>query len=149
MDDWTCIPARRVLAATPSTGKGPRKRAPVTGKWRDVGRFKGPILRGLAARPPYFHNGFADSLDDVVEFYDTRFAMQLNPREKRDLVAFLRSCNRGHPRRKARLRGPFDATMQQMERIRNPCRPCHPCRRHRHPWPALPSSALRPPSLRW
>jgi cytochrome c peroxidase len=58
---------------------------------KDAGRFKRPILRGLAARPPYFHNGFADSLDDVVEFHDTRFAMQLNPQEKRDLVAFLRS----------------------------------------------------------
>jgi cytochrome c peroxidase len=58
---------------------------------KDAGRFKRPILRGLAARPPYFHNGFADSLDGVVEFYDTRFAMQLNPRGKRDLVAILRS----------------------------------------------------------
>ncbi|PJJ99833.1 hypothetical protein CO611_05065 [Lysobacteraceae bacterium NML03-0222] len=32
--------------------------------------------------------------------------------------------------------------------IRNPCRPCHPCRR-RPAWPVLPSSAFRPPSLRW
>ena len=37
----------------------------VTGKWKDVGRFKGPILRGLAARPPYFHNGFAASLTRI------------------------------------------------------------------------------------
>src|SRR5262245_42537799 len=34
----------------------------VTGKWKDIGRFKGPILRGLAARAPYFHNGFAKDL---------------------------------------------------------------------------------------
>jgi cytochrome c peroxidase len=63
----------------------------ITGKWKDIGRFKGPVLRGLAARPPYFHNGFAASLADVVAFYNTRFAMQLSARDKRDLVAFLRS----------------------------------------------------------
>ena len=34
-------------------------RALVTGLWKDVGRFKGPFLRGLASRPPYFHNGSA------------------------------------------------------------------------------------------
>src|SRR5262249_47875306 len=31
-------------------------RAMVTGKWNDIGKFKGPILRALAARPPYFHD---------------------------------------------------------------------------------------------
>ena len=34
-------------------------RALITGKWKDIGRFKGPILRALATRAPYFHNGFA------------------------------------------------------------------------------------------
>lgn len=63
----------------------------ITGKWEDVGKFKGPILRGLAARPPYFHNGFAASLEEVVEFYDERFAMDLTAQEQRDLVAFLRA----------------------------------------------------------
>lgn len=63
----------------------------ITGKWNDIGRFKGPILRALAARPPYFHNGFAASLVEVVDFYDTRFAMNLTAQEKRDMVAFLRS----------------------------------------------------------
>ena len=66
-------------------------RALITGKWRDVNRFKGPILRGLAARAPYFHNGSAATLADVVDFYDTRFAMHLTAQEKADLVAFLRS----------------------------------------------------------
>ena len=63
----------------------------ITGKWKDIGRFKGPILRGLAARPPYFHNGFAASLPEVIDFYDTRFAIHMDPSQKRDLVAFLRS----------------------------------------------------------
>jgi cytochrome c peroxidase len=34
-------------------------RALITGKWQDIGRFKGPILRALATRAPYFHNGYA------------------------------------------------------------------------------------------
>ena len=68
-----------------------RGRAMITGKWADVGKFKGPILRALAARAPYFHNGFAATLDEVIEFYDTRFNIGLTAREKADLVAFLRA----------------------------------------------------------
>ena len=61
----------------------------VTGKWSDIGKFKGPILRGLAARAPYFHNGSAPTLEDAVDFYDTRFNIGLTSHEKADLVAFL------------------------------------------------------------
>ena len=64
-------------------------RALVTGKWADIGKFKGPILRGLAARAPYFHNGSAAGLKEVIEFYNIRFDMGLTEREKNDLVAFL------------------------------------------------------------
>ena len=66
-------------------------RAMITGKWRDVGKFKGPILRGLAARAPYFHNGSAATLEEVVEFYEKRFNIGLTSQEKADLVAFLRA----------------------------------------------------------
>jgi cytochrome c peroxidase len=66
-------------------------RALVTGKWADVGKFKGPILRGLAARAPYFHNGSATTLLDVVNFYDTRFGLNLSDRQKDDLVRFLKT----------------------------------------------------------
>ena len=66
-------------------------RAMITGKWADIGKFKGPVLRGLAARAPYFHNGSALTLEDVVDFYDTRFSIGLTPPEKADLVAFLRA----------------------------------------------------------
>src|SRR5262249_14397672 len=66
-------------------------RALISGKWKHIGRFKGPILRGLAARAPYFHNGFAADLSAVVDFYNTRFAIGLTDGEKSDLVAFLRS----------------------------------------------------------
>ena len=66
-------------------------RALITGKWVDIGKFKGPILRGLSGRAPYFHNGSAATLLDVVDFYDTRFNLQLSQRDKDDLVAFLKS----------------------------------------------------------
>ena len=66
-------------------------RAMITGKWSDIGKFKGPILRGLAARAPYFHNGSAATLEEVVEFYDTRFNIGLTADERSDLVAFLRA----------------------------------------------------------
>jgi len=66
-------------------------RALISGKWNDIGRFKGPILRGLATRAPYFHNGSAKDLHAAVDFYDTRFGMGLTADEKRDLVAFLRT----------------------------------------------------------
>jgi cytochrome c peroxidase len=64
-------------------------RALITGKCADIGKFKVPALRALAARPPYFHDGSAKTLMDVVNFYDNRFNMGLTPEQKRDLVAFL------------------------------------------------------------
>ena len=64
-------------------------RAMISGKCKDIGRFKGPILRGLASRAPFFHNGSAATLLDVVDFYDQRFAIGLTNQEKTDLVNFL------------------------------------------------------------
>jgi hypothetical protein len=66
-------------------------RALITGKWKDIGRFKGPILRGLAARAPYFHNGSASDLGAAVDFYNQRFAIGLTSQERADIVAFLRT----------------------------------------------------------
>jgi len=66
-------------------------RALISGKCADVGRVKGPVLRGLAARAPFFHNGSAATLRQVVEFYNLRFQMGLTDQEKADLEAFLRA----------------------------------------------------------
>jgi cytochrome c peroxidase len=66
-------------------------RALISGKCGDIGRVKGPILRALTARAPYFHNGSAATLREVVEFYNLRFQMGMNDREKADLEAFLRT----------------------------------------------------------
>ncbi|HEU5410397.1 MAG TPA: hypothetical protein VFU57_05200 [Candidatus Acidoferrales bacterium] len=66
-------------------------KALLTGNCVDIGRGKGLVLRGLAARAPYFHNGSAATLEEVVEFYNTRFQMNLTEQEKRDLVNFLKT----------------------------------------------------------
>jgi cytochrome c peroxidase len=63
----------------------------ITGLCSDVNRVKGPVLRGLAARAPYFHNGAAATLLQAVNFYNQRFAMNLTEEQKRQLVAFLNS----------------------------------------------------------
>jgi cytochrome c peroxidase len=45
----------------------------------------------LAARPPYFHNGFAADLNAAVSFYNSRFDIGFSEREMADLVAFLKA----------------------------------------------------------
>jgi hypothetical protein len=93
------LPVGDMPVYTLRTKKGPHEikivtdpgRALITGRWNDVGRFKGPILRGLAGRAPYFHNGSAATLAEVVNFYDRRFELSLSEQQKADLTAFLRS----------------------------------------------------------
>lgn len=60
-----------------------------SGKFADLNRFKTPNLRGLAARAPYFHNGIAATLGDVVALYQTSLGFVFTPQERADLVAFL------------------------------------------------------------
>jgi cytochrome c peroxidase len=66
-------------------------RALISGKCADIGKLKGPVLRALAARGPYFHNGGAATLHDAVNFYDQRFNLSLTEQQKADLVAFLQT----------------------------------------------------------
>jgi cytochrome c peroxidase len=49
------------------------------------------VLRSLASRPPYFHNGSAADLGAVVDFYNQRFSIGFTEQEKADLVAFLKT----------------------------------------------------------
>jgi cytochrome c553 len=79
-------PGETVTYYTSDPGKGL-----VSGLCADVNRGKGPILRGLAARAPYFHNGAAANLEELVNFYNLRFQMNLTEREKSELIAFLNS----------------------------------------------------------
>lgn len=66
-------------------------KALVSGQCTDLNRLKGPVLRGLAGRAPYFHNGAAATLMQAVNFYNQRFQMHLTQRQKEQLVAFLNS----------------------------------------------------------
>ena len=64
-------------------------RALITGNCRDIEKFKAPQLRSLANRPPYFSDGSAPTLADVVRFYDDRFSVGLSSQDQQDLVSFL------------------------------------------------------------
>jgi cytochrome c peroxidase len=60
-----------------------------TGLWNDVNRFKTPNLRGLASRAPFFHNGIAATLEEVIDFYEASLGFDFTEQEEADLVAFL------------------------------------------------------------
>jgi len=48
-------------------------------------------LRGLSSHPPYFHDGSAATLEDVVLHYDATFALALGTDQVSDLVSYLQS----------------------------------------------------------
>jgi cytochrome c peroxidase len=61
----------------------------VTGSWPTVAAFKAPTLRNLSSHAPYFHDGSAATLLDVVEHYKKSLGFELTDAETRDLVNFL------------------------------------------------------------
>jgi len=64
-------------------------RALITGKCADVGSILTQQFRGLSARAPYFANGSARDLTELVDLFDRRFKIGLTDQEKQDLVNFL------------------------------------------------------------
>jgi cytochrome c peroxidase len=64
-------------------------RALVTGRCREIGAITMQQFRALAARAPYFSNGSARTLRDVIDTYDRRFDMRLTEQEKQDMVNFM------------------------------------------------------------
>jgi hypothetical protein len=61
----------------------------ISGKCNDVGAIVMQQFRGLAARAPYFVNGSAGSLREMLDFYDRRFNIGFTERERQDLLNFL------------------------------------------------------------
>ncbi len=59
------------------------------GVFADLNKFKTPNIRGLAARPPYFHNGIAASIPAIVDHYEAALGFVFTDQEEADLVAFL------------------------------------------------------------
>ena len=64
-------------------------RALISGRCNDVGTIVMQQLRGLSARAPYFSNGSAANLREVVDFYDRRYNIGYTEQEKQDLTNFL------------------------------------------------------------
>jgi len=97
--DVSYLPTITVCKTDPETGLATSTcktttdlgQALIDGNFDHVGKIKGPILRGLSARAPYFHNGSARNLLDVVRFYESRFGFTLTSQQESDLVAFLSS----------------------------------------------------------
>jgi cytochrome c peroxidase len=79
-------PVEPYVIFTTDPGKGL-----ISGLCSDMVRTKGPILRGLASRAPYFHNGAGRDLNEVLECYNQRFQMNLTQEEKQQFIAFLNS----------------------------------------------------------
>lgn len=86
----------------PDAGRGG-----ITGDRADFGKFKTPTLRNIAESGPYFHDGRAKTLEEVVDFYDRGGIPHenLDPRvrplnlpddQKADLVEFLEALSGGH-----------------------------------------------------
>jgi hypothetical protein len=56
-----------------------------------TGMYRTTPLRALWQHPPYFHDGSAATLNDVVDRYDSAKNLQLTPAQKADLVEYLKS----------------------------------------------------------
>jgi cytochrome c peroxidase len=54
-------------------------------------QYRTAPLKGVWQHPPYFHNGSAATLEDVVDAYDARRSLGLSAEEKADLVQYLKS----------------------------------------------------------
>lgn len=78
----------------------------ITKKESDLGKFKVPGLRNVAATAPYMHNGMFATLEEVLRYYnnpkgffpnqvniDTTFNKPLNlsAKEQSDIIAFLKT----------------------------------------------------------
>ncbi len=63
----------------------------ITGKCNDLGKMKVPALRGIGARPPFFHGGNVQNMSDLVNFYNNRFNIGLSAQDEQDLINFLNS----------------------------------------------------------
>jgi cytochrome c peroxidase len=54
-------------------------------------KYRTTPLRALWQHPPYFHDGSAATLRDVVEHYDQLFGLGLSPQQQADLAEYLKS----------------------------------------------------------
>src|SRR5438132_35362 len=62
---------------------------PITSPHRSIHGAISPRPISPSARAPYFANGSAGDLAELVDFFDRRFKIGLTDKEKQDLVHFL------------------------------------------------------------
>ncbi len=79
----TCDSGKVILTQDPGRGL-------ISGKCADVGSIVLQQFRGLAARAPYFSNGSAKTLRQVIDYYDERYKIGYTEAEKADLANFLK-----------------------------------------------------------
>ena len=56
-----------------------------------TGKYRTTPLRGLLGHAPYFHDGSAKTLADVVVHYDQMLKLGLSTQQRADLVEYLKT----------------------------------------------------------
>ena len=84
---------------------------PIIKKKKENGKFRVPTLRNIALTAPYGHNGYFQTLEEIVHFYNVRDVsdefplaeysatvnrdelgnLGLTPKEEADLIAFMKT----------------------------------------------------------
>ena len=64
---------------------------PTTAERSATGMYRTTPLRALVVHPPYFHDGSAATLPDVVTHYNAQFELGLTATQQADLVEYLKS----------------------------------------------------------
>ncbi|MEQ9619628.1 MAG: cytochrome c peroxidase [Deltaproteobacteria bacterium] len=57
--------------------------------------FDTPTLVNIKYTAPYFHDGSLESLEDVVDWFNTNFSLGLNKKQKADLTSYLDAVGTG------------------------------------------------------
>ena len=93
-DEPNCNPVLPMITVQNKTTMETRRtcdlgRGQGSGLWTEIGAFRVPPLRGLAARAPYFHDGQAKNIKQAIKYHEERFNIDLSHGKRRDLEAFL------------------------------------------------------------
>jgi cytochrome c peroxidase len=94
-----------------------------TGQPGDIGRFRVPTLRNIAVTGPYFHDGRASSLADVIAHYTAGGTdhpnktpllspLSLTEQDENDLIEFLKSLTDEDMLKDERWSNPWKAPLQ-------------------------------------
>lgn len=81
----------RLHPASDSMGEPEASGVPSYASRSATKQYRTAPLKGAWQHPPYFHNGSAATLEDVVSTYDTRRSLGLTSAERADLVQYLKS----------------------------------------------------------